>query len=387
MRGKRLFLFSLFIVFVSCAKRYSGSISKNTVWKGKIKLTGDVFVERRAVLKILPGTKISYARRSRNQIRYIREEAAGPFNILQNEKIEILVEGTFIAIGEKEKPIKFQRSQNNGGLVFLGKNPVELSFVEIDGSPVAIRVYGESSPQIINCRIENCEVAGIGYWDMGGGKIKDSTFLNCRHAIGVADFANPEILNTTISFSKMAGIFCEGNSSPRIHLSKITGNNIGIAGGDISNPEISSNTISGNGAGIALWVKSDAKISHNKISKNISGILVQGESRARILKNSFLMNGSGISCVESGDADIQKNSFTDNNFAVILRDSSRAVVKNNRILGGDGIKLSEISRATIAGNTFSNCDIAVKLMNRSRTVFRNNKMKNVGKIMLDERVK
>jgi len=387
MRNKKRILFLLFVVFVSCAKRYSGSISKNTVWKGRIKLTGDVVVERRAVLKILPGTKISYGRRPRNQIRYIREEAAGPFNILQNEKIEVLVEGTFTAIGTKEKPIKFQSSQNAGGLVFLGKNPAELSFVEIDGSPVAIRVYGESSPQIINCRIENCEVAGIGYWDMGGGKIKDSTFLNCRHAIGAADFANPEILNTEISFSKMAGIFCEGNSSPGIRLSKITGNNIGIAGGDISNPEISGNTISGNGAGIALWVKSSAKISYNKISKNVSGILVQGESKSEILKNAFLLNGSGISCVESSDADIRKNSFTDNNLAVILRDSSRAVVKNNRISGGDGIKLSEVSRATIAGNTFSDCGTAVKLMNRSRAVSRNNRMKNVEKKMLDERVK
>jgi len=387
MKWKKAALLSALVVFASCTKRYSGSISKNTVWKGRIKLTGDVVVERRAGLKILPGTKISYARKPKNQVRYIREEAAGPFNILQNEKIEILVEGTFDAEGSREKPIKFLRSKNSGGLIFLGKNRAKLSFVEIDGSPIAIRVYGESSPEIVNCKIENCSVAGIGYWDMGGGKIRNSTFLNCRHAIGVADFARPEISNTNVSFSKLAGIFCEGNSSPVIRSSKITGNNIGIAGGDISIPEISSNTISGNGAGIALWVKSSARISQNNISRNVSGILIQGESKSSIFENNFLANGSGISCVESGDAEILKNLFTANDFAIILRDSSGGVVKNNRILGGTGIKLSEVSRATIDGNNFLGCDTAVKLMNRSHTVFRNNTVKNSKRKILDERVK
>jgi len=44
-------LFILILLLCGCSKRYSGSIRKNVVWRGKIKLTGDVVVERRGSLK------------------------------------------------------------------------------------------------------------------------------------------------------------------------------------------------------------------------------------------------------------------------------------------------------------------------------------------------
>ena len=100
----------LILLLCGCSKRYSGSIRKSVVWRGKIKLTGDVVVERRGSLKILPGTKIFSSPKPENQVRYIREEAGGTFNILQNEKVEILVEGNFEALGTEEKPIVFEEN-------------------------------------------------------------------------------------------------------------------------------------------------------------------------------------------------------------------------------------------------------------------------------------
>jgi len=201
---------ALSAVFKSCGRRHSGSIAKNTVWKGKIKLTGDIVVERRASLTIEAGTRIYYADKADNQVRYIREEAAGSFNILQNDKIEILVEGRLYIRGNSKEPVKFMKSPAFGGIVFLGNNPAEISFAEFTGGDVPIRVYGENNLKMSDSSIRDAELAGIGYWDLASGKIVNCIFENCRHAIGIADFASPEISSSSVRFSKMAGIFCEG---------------------------------------------------------------------------------------------------------------------------------------------------------------------------------
>ena len=384
---KKFLLLLIPLALMSCAKRYSGSITGKKIWKGRIKLTGDVVVERRSRLTIMPGTVISYAKKPDRQVRYIREESAGSFNILQNDRIEILVAGSLNALGTKEKPVTLQKSETAGGLVFLGKEPSKLSHVLIDGAPAAIRLYGENRAEISNCLIQNSDVAGIGIWDLSNPKITGTTFKNCRHAIGTSDFAAPEISSCSILFSKMAGIFCEGNSSPLIRNCLISGNNVGIAGGDISRPEIRANKITGNGAGISLWVKTSAKISDNNIKGNVTGILVQDEAKAMISSNVFDSNGSAVSSVNAGNPVIEKNFFRRNDFAVILRDSSRAKISENEISSGRGIKISEVSSAKIEHNSFKDCSEAVKLMNRSTAVIRNNKMSGVKTKIIDERVK
>ncbi|MCD6412842.1 MAG: right-handed parallel beta-helix repeat-containing protein [Elusimicrobia bacterium] len=377
----------LSVALISCSKRFSGSISKNTVWKSHVKLTGDVVVEKRATLKILPGTKISYSRKPNRQIRYIREEAGGTFNILQNDRIEILVEGKLFAIGTAQKPIIFEERDTSGGIILLGKNPAKISFAKMDGCPVAIRIYGEGSPKISGCEIKNCDLAGIGYWDLAGGEIENSSFEICRHAIGIADFAKPLILNSKISFSKNAGIFCEGSAAPVVAFNTITGNNVGIAGGEISNATISENRIFGNGAGISLWTKAKAKIEKNKIEKNVSGVLLQEQSSAEITNNTLSANGSGVSCVNASQANINGNRFEKNNFSIIGRDSSQTRIARNIFRGGKAIKISEVSAAKITRNDFLNCETGITIMNKATVRIYKNTMENVKTKIKDTRVK
>jgi len=384
---KKILLFLVLSLLVSCAKRYSGSINGRKIWKGRIKLVGDVVVERRAHLTIMPGSVISYARKSKSQVRYIREEASGPFNILQDDRIEILVAGSLIAAGSAEKPVIFMKSDSAGGLVFLSKDASKLSHVKIDGVPAAIRLYGENRPEISGCLIQDSSVAGIGLWDMSGGKMVNTTFSNCRHAIGVSDFASPEVSSCSILFSKMAGIFCEGNSSTVVSNCFITGNNVGVAGGDISKLNLLRNKITGNGAAISLWVKSSAEISENLITGNVTGVLIQDESKANIISNTMEANGSAVSSVNAGKTEIKNNLFVNNNFAVILRDASRSQILGNEINSGSGVKISEVSEATVRDNTFTDCEEAIRMMNRAEAFITNNKMSGVKKKIIDERVK
>ncbi|MBU3954840.1 right-handed parallel beta-helix repeat-containing protein [bacterium] len=378
---------ALSVAISSCHRRFSGSIAKNTVWKGVVKLTGDVVVERTATLSVEAGTRIYYAGKADRQVRYIREEAAGAFNILQNDKIEILVEGKLNILGKSAKPVKFMKSPAFGGIVFLGNNPSEISFAEFTGGDVPIRVYGGNNLKMSDTIIRDAALAGIGYWDLAGGKITNCVFKNCHNAIGVADFAEPEISSSSIFFSKMAGIFCEGNSAPVIANCKIEGNNAGIAVGGIARPEIRSCSISGNGAGISLWAKSSTLIDGCRIMKNVSGVLFQDESEGKIKGSVLRSNGCGVSATGTARPSIEDNVFTGNDVAVILRDNSLGSIDNNTITGKEGIKISELSRARIIGNSFSDCETAVKLMNRSQAVLKSNSMSSVQNALVDERVK
>ncbi|MCD6312028.1 MAG: right-handed parallel beta-helix repeat-containing protein [Elusimicrobia bacterium] len=378
---------ALSAVFKSCGRRRSGSIAKNTVWKGKIKLTGDIVVERRASLTIEAGTRIYYAGKADNQVRYIREEAAGSFNILQNDKIEILVEGRLNIRGDSKKPVKFMESPAFGGIVLLGNNPAAISFAEFTGGDVPIRVYGENNLILSDSVIRDAALAGVGYWDLAAGKITNCVFENCRHAIGVADFASPGISSSSVRFSKMAGIFCEGNSAPVITNCKIEGNNAGIACGGISKPEIRSCSVIGNGAGISLWSKASAIIDGCRVMKNVSGVLFQDESSGKIKGSVLRSNGCAVSAAASSRPVIKANVFTGNDVAVILRDNAVSSINDNTITGKEGIRMSELSRSRITGNSFSDCETAVKLMNRSRAVLRSNKMSSVKNTLVDERVK
>ncbi len=378
---------TLSAVFKSCGRRHSGSIAKNTVWKGKIKLTGDIVVEKRASLTIEAGTHIYYAGKADNQVRYIREEAAGSFNILQNDKIEILVEGRLNIRGNSKKPVRFMESPSFGGIVLLGNNPAKISFAEFTGGDVPIRVYGENNLILSDSVIRDAALAGIGYWDLAGGKIVNCIFENCRHAIGIADFASPEISSSSVRFSKMAGIFCEGNSSPAIINCNIEGNNAGIACGGISSPKIRTCSILGNGAGISLWAKSSAIIDSCRIMKNVSGVIFQDESAGKIKDSVLRSNGAAVSAVGTSRPTIQSNVFTGNDTAIILRDNSVSSINNNTITGKEGIRLSELSRSRITGNSFNDCETAVKLMNRCRAVLKSNSMSSVKNTLVDERVK
>jgi len=373
--------------FGSCRRRQSGSIASDTVWKGRVKLTGDVVVERRAALTVEAGTIIYYAGKADKQVRYIREEASGPFNILQNEKIEILVEGKLNIRGRAEKPVKFIESPSFGGIVFLGNNPSEISFTEFTGGDVPVRVYGENKVVISNSIFRDAELAGIGYWDLAGGKITNSVFENCRHAIGVSDFAAPEISSSSVLFSKMAGIFCEGNSAPVITGCRIEGNNAGIAAGGISAPKIFSSSILGNGAGVSVWSNASVVIEDCRIMKNVSGVFFQDEGAGTVSNSLLSYNGAAVSAAAVSRPVIDGNVFTGNDSAVILRDNSSASISNNTISGKEGIQLAELSRARITHNSFSDCLTAVKLTNRSSAVLQSNSMSAVKNTLVDERVK
>jgi len=371
---KKMLKILIFLIFLSsCSKYYtsSGVIKKDEVWKGKIVLKGDIVIDEGVKLEIEPGTKIYYSKRTpRNQTHYIRNVPEGNVDVLQDERIEIVVEGVLIAKGKVKDPIIFNEGKNAGGIVFLSKKKGSIvEWVKFYDTAICIRCYGESSPEIKNIVIDGSSLGAIGIWDSSSPTISDSVILNSLHGIGIADFSKAKIFNNKIKYCKKAGIFSEGASKPLIKENVITGCNVAVAAGDISKPKIYNNLIKGNGAGISVWVKAEPDIRENRILKNITGIVIQDQSKPYIYKNLFKENGGGIGAKDATEVEIRENKFVSNSKSIIISGSSVAKIYNNFIeKSEEGIHIDEVSRIYEKENIFKEVKEKIKVLNRAEVL-------------------
>src|SRR5512143_3524276 len=112
------------------------SIVEDTVWSGRIRITGDVYVKEGVTLTILPGTVIRF-----DTIEPKLEENGGR-NMLGLDSpyfpgAEIIVRGRIIAMGKSDNPIVFTSSDK-------AAQP---------GSWGAINLLGSSGSIIEYCRV------------------------------------------------------------------------------------------------------------------------------------------------------------------------------------------------------------------------------------------
>ncbi|HLD28860.1 MAG TPA: hypothetical protein VJC03_00855, partial [bacterium] len=180
-------LLACLFLFAGCRQyTQSGSIKKDEVWKNKVLLKGDIVVEEGVTLSILPGCEIRYfSGKPVNQTHYIRNTAMGSMDVLQDERIEIVVEGKLEAAGEPKKKIRFTGGKNSGGILFLSRTPgSKLTWAGFGDMPIALRCYGEASPDLENLDISDCVLGGIGLWDTASPLIKNCSIKNCGHGIG-----------------------------------------------------------------------------------------------------------------------------------------------------------------------------------------------------------
>jgi len=365
----------IFLIFLgSCSKNYtsSGKIESDEVWKGRVKLKGDVIVEELATLKILEGTRVTYSKRSNFNTHYIKSSPLGTVDVLQDNRIEIVVKGVLKVLGKKGREVIFDGKKQAGGIVFLSnKKDSVIRFAKFYKTGVAIRCYGDSSPVIENVYIKGAELGGIGLWDISSPAIKKVEIQDSLHGIGVSDFSEAEISFSIIKGMKKAGIFTEGESRAKIFSNRITGCNVGIAIGDISKPEIFKNSISGCGAGVSIWVNAEPRIYKNRIFKNITGIVVQDRAKPYIFKNEFSENGGGIGANDGAEVVIEKNRFYLNPKSIIASGGSIVKVYRNDVSDSKiGIFLDSTSRVYSKGNKFYNVREKIKILNRAKIIER-----------------
>jgi Periplasmic copper-binding protein (NosD) len=267
---KKILLLTLFLVIItglaSCAELQPipkselsetniglYTIIEDTTWEGRIRITGDVYVKQGATLTIKPGTVIRF-----NRIEPKLEEEGGrnmaSINSPYFPGAEIIVRGRIIAVGDKDKPIRFTTADPTpktgawGAINLLGSSGNVFEYCRISYAASGIQNHA-SEAKVIKCIFHD-----------------NGTALSFKKA----DFDSPCVM------------------------------------------DIEDNTIISNQTGISA---KDAKaiISHNDISSNhFYGILLYDGDDATIAYNDIMENGKGIYLDKANPLKINWNNFDDN---------------------------------------------------------------------------
>ena len=229
------------------------NILEDTVWQGRLRITGDVFVKEGVTLTIMPGTVIRF-----DSIAP-KLEADGGRNMLGLDapyfpQAELIVRGRLIAVGTPDQPIVFTSSDK----------------AAMPGAWGAVSLLGSNGNIIEFCRF---------YYAYNGIHNHSSTAVVINNVFSQN--------GTAISFNK------EGFEHPCwmfIEHNTITGNKSGISARN-SIVNIAFNNISDNEF-YGIWVKNgnDARIAYNDITRNGKGIYLFKAEPTKISYNNIYDN-------------------------------------------------------------------------------------------------
>ena len=269
----------------------SGKLRNNELWRGKITLTGDVWVPPDVTLRLTPETTIFVDPRKDDQ-----------HNGLNPNKVEIIVEGSLVAVGTPTRPIKItlipdKAKQFNTwyGMVFRNVNGQSLlKHVQIKHVEIGIS-FIDSSVLIQNCTIQSCSKAAISCEGTSAPIIQDCVLIGSKRCIGgieIHDNSKPQILNNIIEgFTYHGGILIDGRSKALIKGNEIKNNHHGIRGGHLAEAIVLENVIKGNSEfGITMWDSLHIILKKNTITDN-------GRSGISVHDTAVLIAANGANCI------------------------------------------------------------------------------------------
>jgi len=229
------------------------TIEKDTVWEGRIRVTGDVLVKEGATLTVKPGTVVRF------DTLDAKLDKDGGRNMLGLDSpyfpgAEIIVRGRILAVGTSDRPITFTSSDK-------AAKP---------GAWGAINLLGSNGNVIEYCRI---------YYAYNGVHNHASTAVVTNNVLS----GN----GTALSFKKAdfnhpCWMFIEHNT--------ITGNLSGISArnciANVAFNDISKNEYYG------VWIREgvDARVAYNDITENGKGIYLYKSEPLKISYNNIYRN-------------------------------------------------------------------------------------------------
>ena len=185
------------------------TITKNTVWRGTIRLKGDVIVKKNVKLIVEGGTKILFA-----------DNTDVTKSGKDKTKSEIIVEGIIDVQGDINNKVIFTSAADNPrmgdwyGITII--NPSVASIIEYAVIEYAYNAIStkRSHPQIRKCQIRYNYNAGLLF------EVK----------------SNPKVIENIISENGYAGIICKLGSKPVLTGNLIALNQIGVVVFSMSKP-------------------------------------------------------------------------------------------------------------------------------------------------------
>lgn len=319
----------------------SGHITRDEMWSGTLRITGDIFVDSGVTLTILPGTTVLFAAHSDDQHSGrafsdpFVESRDDPARSLEYAQSHIEIIGKIMARGTPDKMITFTSDSlsphyadwvritlwsgsimeyciveyNLSGICPLGEN------ITVSYNMVRHVLWGgicssHCSPAICHNHISDCGHEGIDV-HAGSPVIGYNTVTQSHNGMIITEGASPIVEHNTLVDNANCGIGMMENSSGVIRNNKIitldrqvyyewtyqgrtiywgrpsTGMNLGGA-----SPTIVNNDLSGNPLNIRITGNSSPTISHNVITDGDHGILFDSPfiGNARIYENNICNN-------------------------------------------------------------------------------------------------
>jgi len=229
------------------------SITEDTVWEGRIRITGDVFVKEGATLTIRPGTVIRF-----DTIEPKLEDNGGR-NMMGLDSpyfpgAEIIVRGRILAVGTADQPIVFTSSDKAakpgswGAINLLGSNGNVIEFCRVYYAYNGVHNHASTAVILNNVFSQN------------------GTALSFKKA----DFNHPcwMFIEHNRIYDNLSGIAFR-NAIANIAFNDIADNQFyGIWIREGTDARIAYNDITGNGKGVYLYLAPQTKINYNNIHGN-----------------------------------------------------------------------------------------------------------------------
>lgn len=317
----------------------------DTVWRGRIRIDGNLRIPEGSRLLITPGTVIEFSRKDTNN------DGIGENGIL--------IQGTVIAKGTKQAPIIFRSAETKRAMgdwdsINLMNSDKAENLLENCLFEDAYRGlhFHYSTVKVAGGRFSN-NFRGIQFQE-SSVEILDNEFIANKSGVqgrdslvtfsgnrlfdnhqGVNFFRN----NLTFAANQVAGSLKEAvrirEGSAAVNRNSITGNRLGMLLTDIYFGAVSSNLLANNSE-TALSMRSvdNLEVSGNYLGRNGANGLNLQDVRAEITGNLFVANTERGIGITSFSGRIAANSFAGNGLYAIDLESAEDIDANGNWWGG-----------------------------------------------------
>jgi len=318
----------------------------DTVWRGRVRVDGNLRIPEGSRLLITPGTIVEFSRKDTNS------DGIGENGIL--------IQGTLTAKGTKEAPIIFRSAENYRRIgdwdsVNLMNSDKAENLVENCSFEDAYRGlhFHYSTVKVAGSTFSN-SYRGIQFQE-SSVEILDSDFIANKSAIqgrdsavrfagnrlfdnhqGVNFFRNNLVFSANrISGSLKEGVrIREGNASFESNV--VTANRQGVMVADLYYGTISGSVVANNSEnGLAMRNVDNIEVSGNYLGKNGANGMNLQDARAEIKGNLFAFNGERGIGIASFSGEISANNFSGNGLYAIDLESADDIEAAGNWWGGE----------------------------------------------------
>lgn len=153
---------------------WSGRLKEDTLWKGRIRLEGDVVVPKGVRLTLAPGAKVTAAPRPIWSCAVFRSAPEGyPIETSSRKFCDIVVLGDLQSKGTEADPVRLGDPDNPwGGMTWLSKGRGSLEWTVIQNTQESIlQTFDHSLLTLKNCSLTGPQV---GIWSWGLSEVRFS---------------------------------------------------------------------------------------------------------------------------------------------------------------------------------------------------------------------